>query len=66
MAWKDPNTIAAVQQYVRIVTGVALAVILLWMLVGRHIDIDTVLRVLLGLLALDRGVMAVVSKHRPE
>lgn len=64
MDWRDPKTVQAVEQYLRLLTAFALAVVLIYMLVAQHIDVDTVISVILGILATDRAIMGLMSRGK--
>lgn len=63
MAWKDKATIEAVAQYLRLLTGLVLFALLIWMFADNRIDFDTLLKVLLGTLTMDRFGQALASKR---
>lgn len=62
MAWKEEKTLKAVAQYLRLVVGGVLLVILLYMFVNERVDLETVVKTLLGLLAVDKVGMFVATK----
>lgn len=62
MAWKDPKTLNAVAQWMRLVVGLVLVVLLIWMFANARIDLETVVKALVGLLAVDKIGMAIASR----
>lgn len=48
--WREPESIAAVEQYVRILIGVVLLALFVYLVVVGRVDTDAVLKVLAGTL----------------
>lgn len=63
MAWKDEATLRAIAQYLRLIVGLVLVGILVWMFANQRVDLETVLKALVGLLAVDKLGMAVASRR---
>lgn len=63
MAWKDEATLRAVAQYLRLVVGVVLVALLVWMFANQRVDLETVIKALVGLLAVDKLGMAIASRR---
>jgi len=63
MAWRDEATLKAAAQWLRLVTGAILVGLLIWMFADSRIDLETVIKALIGLLAVDRVGMAVTAKR---
>lgn len=62
MAWKDPKTLNAAAQWMRLIIGVVLVELLIWMFANDRIDLETVIKALVGLLAVDKIGMAIASR----
>jgi hypothetical protein len=65
MVWKDEKTIAALAQYIRLLTGLVFVGLLIWMFAAERIDLETVIKAIISLLAVDRLGMAVASRRDP-
>lgn len=63
MAWKDPEFQKAVAFYLRLFMGFALACLLVWMFANERVDLDSVIRVLIGMLTIDRLGAAITTKR---
>lgn len=59
--WSDPNVVQAIANYARVAVGVGIVACLAYMMLSDRVSVDVVIRVLLALLALDRGVIAMVK-----
>lgn len=65
MTWKDKTTIEAVQKYMRMFVGLVFFALLMWMLASQRVDIDTVVKVLLGTLTGHMFGQAAVQSKQP-
>lgn len=66
MKWYDKTRIEALMQYVRMAVGIILIGLFIYAFVTERIDIDQLMRAILGALALDRmviGAQAVISNR---
>lgn len=65
--WRDERTITAVLNYARIVVGVVLAGVLIYLYLADRVDLDAVLKGILSLITLDRvvqGMQGVIKAKR--
>jgi len=63
MAWKDPATLQAIAQYLRLVVGLVLIGILVYMFANQRVDLETVIKALIGLLAVDKLGMSIATRR---
>jgi hypothetical protein len=61
MVWKDPETMRAIAMYIRLAVGAIFVLMLVWMAGNDRIDVETVIKAILGLLAVDKFGMAFAS-----
>lgn len=60
ISWRDPETIVAIENYVRIATGIAFISVLLFLFITNRLNIEEVIKAIGAIMAIDRlGIGAI-------
>jgi len=63
MDWWTADRVALLAQYMRLVVGAVLVIILIYMFMVDRVDLETVIKALIGLLAADKIGMGISQRR---